>query len=148
MPTKMMPLLTGFRELKLYIPRKRTQVSAFNALKENLEENEILVQCDYSENYKNLAQDKILSAYFGHFCISIFTACGYYRSEGVLNKYPINIVSEASDHSRIAAITCFKNVIKYMMQKIDVTGIIWRSTMARGRWTVLDVSSKIKCTRR
>ena len=46
--------------------------------------------------------------------------CGYHRSEGVLNKYPITIVSEASDHSRIAAFTCFNKVVEYMLEKIDV----------------------------
>ena len=110
----------SIENLKLHIRRKRTQVAAFNALKENLEENKILVQCDYSENYKNLAQEKIQSAYFGHLCFSIFTACGYHQSEGVLNEYPITIVSEASDHSRIAAFTCFNKVVEHMLEKIDV----------------------------
>ena len=45
--------------LKLHIRRKRTQVAAFDALKENLEENEILLQCDYSKNYKNLTKSKV-----------------------------------------------------------------------------------------
>ena len=110
----------SIENLKLHIRRKRTKVAAFNALKENLEENEILVQCDYSKNYKNLAQDQIQSEYFGHSCFSIFTACGHHRSEGVLYKYPIIIVSQASVHSRIAAFTCFNKVVKHMPEKIDV----------------------------
>ena len=110
----------SIENLKLHIWRKHTQVAAFNALKKNLEENEILVQCDYSENDKNLAQDEIQSAYFGLSCFSIFSACGYHRSEGVLDKYPITIVSEASDHSRIPAFTCFNKVVEHMLEKINV----------------------------
>ena len=106
--------------IKLHIRRKHTQFATFNALNENIEENEILVQCDYSQNYKNLAQDEIQSVYFGHSCFSIFTACGYHRSERVLNKYPITIVSEASYHSRIVAFTCFNKVVEHMLDKIDV----------------------------
>ena len=63
--------VSSTENLKLHIRRKRTQVAAFNALKENLEENEILVQCDFSENYKNLAQDEIQNAYFGHSCLDL-----------------------------------------------------------------------------
>ena len=97
-------------------------VAAFNALKENLEENKILVQCNYSENYKTLAQDKIQSAYFGHLCFSILKVCGYHRSgwSGVLNKYLITIVKEASDHSHRVAFTCFNKVVENMLEKIDI----------------------------
>ena len=111
--------ILGIENLKLHIRQKHTQVAFVNALKENLEENEILVQCHYSENYKNLAQDEIQSAYFGHLCFNIFTSCGYHQSEGVLNKCPITIVSEASDHSRIAAFTCFNKVVEHMLEKFD-----------------------------
>ena len=51
----------SMENLKLHIWRKRTQVATFNALKKNLEENEILVQCDYSGNYKNLATTKSIA---------------------------------------------------------------------------------------
>ena len=112
--------VSSIENLKLHIRRKRTQVAAFNALKENLEENEILFQCDYSENYKKLAQDEIQSAYFGHLCFSIFTACGYHWSEGVFNKSAITIVSEASNDSCIAAFPCFNKVVEHMLEKIDV----------------------------
>ena len=40
------------------------------------------------------------------------------RSEGVLNKYLINIVSELSNHSCIAAFTCFNKVVKHMIKDI------------------------------
>ena len=109
--------VSSIENLKLHIWRKRTQVAIFNAPKKNLEENEILVQCDYSGNYKNLAQDEIQGAYFGHSCYSIFTASGDHRSEGMLKKYPITILSEAFDHPRIAASTCFNKVVEHMLEK-------------------------------
>ena len=48
--------VSRIENLNLYIPRKRTQVPAFNTLKEHLEESKPLVQYDYSENCKNLTQ--------------------------------------------------------------------------------------------
>ena len=63
------------KELKKHIHRKRVQVAEYNRQKNDLVEGEILIQCDYSENYKNKDQDEIQSAYFGHQTFSIFTAC-------------------------------------------------------------------------
>ena len=63
--------------LKKHIHRKRIQVEEFDKRKEQLEEGELIEQCDYSDNYKNVEQDEIQSAYFGHTYFSIFTACGY-----------------------------------------------------------------------
>ena len=40
-------------------PTKAYACCRFDALKENLEENEILLQCDYSENYKNLTKSNV-----------------------------------------------------------------------------------------
>ena len=54
------------------------------------------------------------------------------RSEGVLNKYLINIVSELSNHSYISAFTCFNKVVKHMLEKIDVPvekGYSWSDGM-------------------
>ena len=66
---------------------------------------------DYSESYKN-AQDEIQSAYFGHTCFSLFTACYYYRSinSSHLENVPITITSESSDHSRNAAFSCVNEI--------------------------------------
>ena len=112
--------VSSIENLKLHMRRKRTQIAAFNTLKENIEENKILFQCDYSENYKNLAQDEIQSAYFGHSCFRISMACGYLQSEEVLSKYLVIIVTEASDHSRIATFTCLNKVVELMLEKIDI----------------------------
>ena len=60
------------------------------------------------------------------------------RSEGVLNKYLINIVGELSNHSYIAAFTCFNKVVKHMLEKIDVPvdkGYTWSDGMTAQFWS-------------
>ena len=77
------------------------------------------MQIDYSESYKNAEQNEIQSAYFGHSCFSIFTACCYYRTEeGELMTYPVTITSTSSDHSRIAAFSCVNEILKVMEEGI------------------------------
>ena len=126
--------------LKRHIYRKRVQVAHFNTQKELLKEGEVLVQVDYSENYKNQDQNEIQSAYFGHDCFSMFTACSYYKDGDDLVKKPIAIVSESSDHSRIAAFSCLSTVVQKLKEEIKVLKkvIVWSDGMTsqfRSRFT-------------
>ena len=69
---------------------------------------------DYSENYSNIQQGEIQSAYFGHDSLSIFTVCYY---DGDLINENITIISETSDHSRIAAFACIDKVFDFVWEK-------------------------------
>ena len=108
-------------DLKKHIHRKRIQAEEFNKRKEELEEGELIVQCDYRENYKNVEQDEIQSVYFGHTCFSIFTACGYHKPDDKLIENPITILTKASYHSRIAAFTCFSKVVHTIHLKMQAS---------------------------
>ena len=65
---------------------------------------------DHSENYSNIHQGEIQSAYFGHDSFPIFTARSYLCKHGDLINENITIISEASDHSRIAALKTSRQV--------------------------------------
>ena len=121
------------KSLKQPIFRKRSQAGSLIDAKSNLQEGQLLMQVDYSESYKNAEQNEIQSAYFGHTCFSIFTACCYYKAEeGKQMKYPVTITSESSDHSRIAAFSCVNKIIKLMEEKIKPIKkvIVWSDGMA------------------
>ena len=74
------------------------QAASLIPAKESLEEDGILMLVDYSESYKNAEQDKIQSAYFGHTCFSLFTACVYYPDNQEVIKIPIIVTTESSKH--------------------------------------------------
>ena len=107
------------RTLKEHIYTKRAQVGSLEEIKNSLSVEDALIQVDYSENYENVQQGEVQSAYFGHTSFSIFTACCYFRSttSGEIEKECITVTSEASDHSRIAAMTCIDKVIDHIQQK-------------------------------
>ena len=87
--------------------------SAYKKMKENLQENELILHLDYSERYSNTQQDEIQIAYFDNSIFSIFTACGYildHRKE--FCKCSVAAASKCSDNSRIAALTCLDMVLK------------------------------------
>ena len=121
------------KSLKQHIFRKRSQAVSLIDAKSNLQEDQLLMQVDYSENYKNAEQNEKQSAYFGYTCFSIFTACCYYKAEeGELMKYPVTITSESSDHSKIAAFSCINKIIKLMEEKIKPIKkvIVWSDGIA------------------
>ena len=70
--------------LKKHIYVKRQQHPCYNKLKEELDENEVLLHVDYSENYSIIQQGEMQCAYLAHDSFSIFTACCYLRKDGDL----------------------------------------------------------------
>ena len=92
----------------------------YNNVKDNFEENEVLVHVDYSENYSNKHQQEIQNAYPAHNTFSIFTACCYFRGDGreVVSKN-IMITCNATDHSRIAAHNCTMKVIEELNKTVE-----------------------------
>ena len=81
------------------------------------EKKEILIQVDYSENYTNKDQGQVQRAYFGQKSFSIFTACCYLRVDGVILNENVTVTSEANDHSRSAAMSCWRKVLSYVQEK-------------------------------
>ena len=63
--------------LKEHIHVERRLVNAYREMKDSFKDDDLMVQVDFTESYKNEQQDVILSAYFGNQCFSIFTACCY-----------------------------------------------------------------------
>ena len=83
------------------------------------------IPADYSKSYNNTQQDEIQSAY-----CSIFTSCSYYceAQNDNLAKISIAVISESSDHSRIAAFTCngaIVNELKKRMKDSLKKVILW-----------------------
>lgn len=110
-------LKTKIKELKLHIYVRNEQYKVYNKLKMEMPPNAILVHVDYSESYENKQQDECQSAYFGHSTFSIFTAAVYIRHiESLVNENFV-LVSEAKDHSRIAAHSCIVKVVDLMVEK-------------------------------
>ena len=103
--------------LKRYIHIKHIQHAKFNFLKFNLQGNEVLIQIDCSENNANQDQNQIQSVYFGQSCFSIFTACCYLPIDRVLVNKNITVTFEASDHSMIAALSCWLRVLSDIKEK-------------------------------
>ena len=84
----------------------------------------------------------------------IYTACCYLRRDGDLNNENITIISEPSNHSRIAGFTCINKVFEFVREKHnlppEVTSHIWSDGCAgqfRSRYDfalVSQIDSKVE----
>ena len=135
--------------LKRQLFTKRTQASAYNEVKDNLKQTNLLIHVDYSENYNNKQQWGIQKAYFGHASFSILAACCYFKDESnAINKEAITVTSETSDHSRSASVSCLQKVIHFVREKythlpLKLNVIVWSDGCAaqfRSRYVFLLLS--------
>ena len=100
-----------FASLKGHIHIKRRQVNAYRGMKASLTDNDLMVQVDFAESYKNDQQDAIQSAYFGNQCFSIFTACCYFNVDGKIKNSNVIVVTERSGHDRVALMSCWEKIV-------------------------------------
>ena len=103
--------------LKEHIHIKRRQVNAYREMKESLTNDDLMVQVDFAESYKNEHQNAIQSAYFGNQCFSIFTACCYSKVSEKIKNDNVIIVTERSEHDRVASMSCLQKVVQEIESK-------------------------------
>ena len=111
-------------ELKERIHRKRIQIAAYNSCKAYLKQGEAILHVNYSGLCKNKQQDEIQSPNLGQSSFSLFTTWVYHLDDsGFLIRRTIT-VSESSDHSQIAPLTCIDFFIKEVEKHIALTKVI------------------------
>ena len=103
--------------LKEHIHIKQRQVNAYPKMKTSLSPNDLMIQIDFPESYKNEQQDVIQSAYFGNQCFSIFTACCYFNVQGKIKNDNVVVVTKRSEHDRVASMSCLQKVFHEIESK-------------------------------
>ena len=92
-------------------------------MKVSLTDNDLMVQADFAESYKNDLQDAIQNTYFGNQGFSIFTACCYFKvtNNNVIDGKNTNsnaiVVTERPDHDRAASMSCLEKVVAEIKSK-------------------------------
>ena len=102
--------------LKAHIHIKRRQVNAYQEMKASLNQNNLMIQVDFAESYRNEQQDAIESAYFGNQCFSIFTVSCYFNVQGKKTDTVI-VVTDRSDHDRVTSMSFLQKVVHKIESK-------------------------------
>lgn len=78
------------------------QQSAYVNWKKNNLLDEVLVQCDFSENYAFIVQEAAQSFHYNNNQASIHTVVYYYKMNGEIRHYSLAIISDDLTHNTVA----------------------------------------------
>lgn len=84
--------------------------------KENLQEDEVLLQCDFAENYAYVLQDAAQGFHYNNDQCTVFTVLFYYRFGGQLEHQSIILLSDSTTHDAAAVYIMQQNVIPIIRQ--------------------------------
>jgi len=145
------------KQLKLKTPQylshvyiKRKQSCFFEYIKDNADDQTVICQVDYAENFGIVNQDQIQSGYWSTKYISIFTAYIWFGGSGG-DGHSFGLVSNSTKHDKYEVITCLEILVNEIVNMMpDVNQIIFFSDNAASQFknryiinhltTMLDVS--------
>ena len=121
--------------LKLLIPHNfisKEQTKYIKTRKENVKENEVLVQCDFSENYAYVAQNAVQAFHYNNDQCSIHSVIFYYRCGDELKHSGSILLSDSTTHDT-AFVYIMQQTIIPLIKTIcpKVTKIIYSSDGAK-----------------
>ena len=100
-----------------HVDRVRSQYREIKTLKENLPENEIIVQMDFVENYTCKYLAEIQSAYWNQTPVALHPIVFYYRGQSsTLEDKSIAIISDELSHSTSTVCTFLDTLIPVLKE--------------------------------
>lgn len=100
------------------------QALYFKTLKENIDEGEIVVQCDFAENYSFVVQDAAQSFHWNNDQATLLTSVFYYREENEVKHGSIVMISDDLKHDTATFYAYQKILHKHLSEKSIVASKI------------------------
>lgn len=97
----------------------KQQRAFLNYTKENLNDSEFVVVCDFSENYSIVLQDEAQSYHWTSQQVTIHPFVVYYKQEDEIEHVSFVIVSDCLEHNTVAVYTFQKKLISYLTNKFQ-----------------------------
>lgn len=115
----------------------KNQSSYFKNLKDNLKEDEAIVQCDFSENFSFVAQDAAQGFHYNNDQCTVHPAVVYYKHEGELKHCSIILLSDCNIHDTSAVYLLQQTVIPIIKKLCPkVRKIIYISDRAKKHYKI------------
>lgn len=89
----------------------KEQTKFISEKKEKLNDSEVLLHCDFAENYAYVAQDAAQAFHYNNDQCSVFTVAFYYRSSNKLEHHSIILLSDCTTHDATAVYLMQQKVI-------------------------------------
>jgi hypothetical protein len=82
-----------------HVSRVREQYQQVRLLKDNLKQNEMIVQMDFTENFSCRSLEEVQSAYWNQSMVTLHPIVAYHKHEGDLKHTSFVVVSDEMSHS-------------------------------------------------
>lgn len=110
-------------KIKILLPHSfiaKAQSTFLKSVKESLNDNEFLVQCDFAENYAFVVQEAAPGFHWNNSQATIYPVVVYFKSNGVINHSSLVIISDCLNHDSIA-VHVFSKIITDFIKSINAT---------------------------
>ena len=97
---------------------KRRQSQTFKSFRENVGNNEVVIQIDFSENYTCREQDEIQAAHWNNRQISIFTAVAWFKKEcdSEIQKQSFALISDYMAHDKYVVDSYIRTIFSELIE--------------------------------
>lgn len=103
------------------------QSDYFDYIKQSLQPNEFIIQCDFAENYGFIAQNAIQTFHWNNNQCTIYTVMYYYKDGDELKHGSMAILSDDLRHNTSAVFSFHSKIIQRLKEKFTPTKIIYFS---------------------
>jgi hypothetical protein len=107
-----------FQCIKLYQHHAfitRAQSTFYSDTKQDIKEGEVLVVCDFAENYSFVVQDEIQSFHWNKEISTVHPFLAYYKTGTIINHVNFVVISECNTHDTVAVHLYIKLFLKNLL---------------------------------
>jgi len=113
-----------FQCIKLYQHHAfitRAQSTFYSDTKQDMKEGEVLVVCDFAENYSFVVQDEIQSFYWNNEMATVHPFVAYFKTGTIINHVNFVVISECNTHDTVAVHLYIKLFLKFLKNLLPLT---------------------------
>ena len=126
------------KDLKVYQRHAflaKSQSAFYRDKKENLEDGEVLVVCDFAENYSFVVQDEIQSFHWNNDMVTLHPFVGYYKEGEQISHINFVVISECNIHDTVSVHLFIKLFLQHLKVKLpDTKKVIYISDGCAGQY--------------
>lgn len=102
--------------------------------KSSLKEGEVVIICDFAENYSFVLQDAVQSHHWNNDQATIHPFVIYYMESATLKNLSFVVISEVLKHDTVAVQIFISKLITYLKQQISIKKVIFMSDGAASQY--------------
>jgi hypothetical protein len=113
----------------------KMQATYYREIKMSLKDDEVLVVCDFAENYSFVLQDEIQSFHWNNQMATLHPFVIYYKKEDEIAHFSFVVISECNIHDTVAVHLFQKHLVEFIKENIpSINKIIYFSDGCAGQY--------------